>query len=175
MPATPTIGEIYMSGFNFPPLGYASCAGQLIAISQNQALFALLGTTFGGDGQTTFALPNLQGRIPMGQGNGAGLTPRVMGEMGGSETVSLLSSQLPAHSHAMYAVTDAGNASTPANAFLANTGALDPEYLNTTGTMTTMNPAVIGNTGGNQPHDNMPPYLVLNFYIALQGIFPSRN
>lgn len=175
MPDQPFIGEIYMSGFNFPPKGYATCAGQLLPIQQNAALFSLLGTYFGGNGTTNFALPDLQGRVPMGQGTGAGLTTRVLGEEAGTETVTLISTQIPAHSHTMNAVTDPGNTSSPANAFLANTGGLDPEYKNTTGTMTTMNPGVIGNTGQNLPHNNLPPYLVLNCYIAIVGVFPSRN
>jgi microcystin-dependent protein len=174
MPGEPFLGEIYMSGFNFVPQNFASCSGQLFAISTNTALFALLGTTFGGNGQTNFALPDLRGRVPVAQGSGSGLTPRVLGEVSGTETVTLLTDQIPAHRHGMKAVSDPGNTSAPANAYLANTGALDTEY-NTSGTKTAMNRGVIGSTGGDQPHDNMPPYLVLNFYIALVGIFPSRN
>jgi microcystin-dependent protein len=174
MPAEPFIGEIFMSGFNFPPRGYAFCQGQILSIAQNTALFALLGTTFGGNGQTTFALPDLRGRVPMGQGQGPGLTSRTLGEVSGTETVTLLSTQMPAHNHALNAVSEAGDASAPAGAFLANTGALDKEYK-ATGTLSPMNAQAVGISGGNQPHNNLQPYLVLNFYIALEGIFPSRN
>ena len=174
MPSEPFLGEIFMSGFNFPPRGYATCSGQILSIAQNTALFALLGTTFGGNGQTTFALPDLRGRVPVGMGQGPGLSTKDLGEAAGSETVTLISNQMPAHTHAMHAVSEAGDASAPANAFLANTGALDKEYRSA-GTSVQMNPAVIGTSGQSQPHANMQPYLVLNIYIALEGIFPSRN
>lgn len=174
MPSEPFLGEIFMSGFNFPPRGYATCSGQILSIAQNTALFALLGTTFGGNGQTTFALPDFRGRVPVGFGQGPGLTNRDLGEVAGSETVTLINNQMPVHSHTMNAVSEAGDVSAPANAFLANTGALDKEYKGT-GTNVQMNPAVIGASGGSQPHANMQPYLVVNIYIALEGIFPSRN
>ncbi|MEO6673938.1 MAG: tail fiber protein [Ginsengibacter sp.] len=174
MPSEPFIAEIYMGGMNFAPVGYSTCQGQLLSISQNTALFSLLGTTFGGDGVSTFALPDLQGRVPIGQGQGPGLTPRSLGEVSGEENVTLISSEMPAHSHVFNAVSEAGDTSAPAGAYLANTGALDREYK-TTGTGAPMNTGAIGIAGGSQPHDNMPPYLVLTFYIAVQGIFPSRN
>jgi microcystin-dependent protein len=174
MPSEPFLGEIFMSGFNFPPRGYGTCSGQLLPIAQNTALFALLGTTFGGNGQTTFALPDLRGRVPMSMGQGPGLTARDLGEMSGTESVTLIPTQMPLHNHALNAVTEAGNVSAPGNAFLANTGALDKEYR-ASGTGVAMNAASIGTAGGNQPHPNMQPYLVLNFYIAMEGIFPSRN
>jgi microcystin-dependent protein len=174
MPDQPFIGEIFMSGFNFPPRGYAFCQGQILSIAQNTALFALLGTTYGGNGQTTFALPDLRGRVPMGQGQGPGLSPRSLGEVSGSENVTLIASQMPAHNHLLKAVTEAGDVSVPTDAFLANTGALDKEYK-ATGTQVSMNAQAISIAGGNQPHNNMQPYLVLNIYIALEGIFPSRN
>jgi microcystin-dependent protein len=174
MPDQPYIAEIFMAGMNFPPRGYASCSGQLLAISTNTALFSLVGTTFGGNGTSTFGLPDLRGRVPMGMGNGPGLTPRTLGELSGTETVTLLTTQMPQHIHSLNAVSDAGNVSAPAGAYLANTGALDKEYK-VTGTVVQMNPTAVGIAGGSQPHDNMPPYLVLNFYIATQGIFPSRN
>ena len=170
----PMLGEIYLSGINFAPRGYLFCQGQILSISQNTALFALLGVNFGGNGSTTFGLPDLRGRVPMGWGQGPGLTPRTLGEMGGSETVTLLSTQMPAHNHGLTAVSDAGDTSSPTGAYLANTGSLDREYK-TSGSTTQMNPAAVGISGGNQPHENMPPYLVLNFYIAVEGIFPSRN
>jgi microcystin-dependent protein len=174
MPSEPFIAEIYMGGMNFAPRGFATCQGQLLAISQNTALFSLLGTTFGGNGQTTFALPDLRGRVPMGQGQGPGLSPRTLGEVGGSETVTLISTQIPAHTHSLNAVSDAGDTSAPSGNYLANSGALDKEYKST-GTFVPMNAGAVGSAGGSQPHANIPPYLVLNFYIALEGIFPSRN
>ena len=174
MPSEPFLAEIYMGGMNFAPRGYALCQGQILSISQNTALFALLGTTFGGNGQTTFALPDLRGRIPMGDGQGPGLTGRTLGEVGGTETITLLTNEIPAHVHTLNAVTEAGNASVPTGAYLANTGALDKEYRNA-GTPTAMNAAAISPAGGNQPHSNVQPYIVLTFYIALEGIFPSRN
>lgn len=174
MPAEPFLAEIYMGGMNFAPLGYALCQGQLLPIAQNTALFSLLGTTFGGNGQTTFALPDLRGRVPVGWGQGPGLSNRVLGEAGGAETVTLLNTQIPAHTHTLMAVTEAGDASAPGGAFLANSGALDKEYKST-GTPVAMNSNAISITGGSQPHSNIQPYLVLNFYIALQGIYPSRN
>lgn len=167
-----------MSGFNFPPRGYATCQGQILSIAQNTALFSLLGTTYGGNGQTTFALPDLRGRLPMGQGQGPGLSPRTLGEVSGTETVTLLVTQMPAHNHGftLNAVSEAGDTSVPTGAYLANTGALDKEYK-ASGTVVAMNSGAgaVGASGGSQPHSNMPPYLVLNFYIALEGIFPSRN
>lgn len=174
MPSEPFIAEIYIGGMNFPPRGYAFCQGQILSIAQNTALFSLLGTTFGGNGQTTFGLPDLRGRVPMGQGQGPGLSPRTLGEIGGSETVTLLSTQIPAHTHALNAVSDPGDASAPAGNYLANTGALDKEYKST-GTVVPMNAGAVGFAGGGQPHANIPPFLVLNFYIAIEGIFPSRN
>ena len=174
MPSEPFISEIFMAGMNFAPRGYASCDGQVLPIAQNTALFALLGTTFGGNGQTTFALPDLRGRLPMHQGTGPGLTPRTIGEQSGQETVTLTSAQIPAHNHVLNAVSEAGDVSAPAGGYLANSGALDKEYK-VTGTVVPMNGNAVGLTGGSQPHDNLPPFLVINFYIAIQGIFPSRN
>jgi microcystin-dependent protein len=174
MPSEPFLAEIFMGGMNFAPRGYATCAGQILSIAQNTALFSLLGTTFGGNGQTTFALPDIRGRVPMGEGQGPGLTARTLGEAGGEETITLTSSQMPTHSHVLKAVSEAGDTSAPEGAYMANTGALDKEYKST-GTVVAMNPSAIGGTGGSQPHDNVPPYLVLTFYIATQGLFPSRN
>ena len=174
MPSEPYLAEIFMGGMNFAPRGYSTCAGQIISIAQNTALFSLLGTTFGGNGQTTFALPDLRGRVPMGQGQGPGLTDRVLGEQSGQETVTLINNEIPAHNHTFNAVSEAGDVSAPAGAYLANTGALDKEY-NTTGTVVAMNANAVGASGGSQPHNNLPPYIVLTFYIAMEGIFPSRN
>ena len=174
MPLDPFLAEIFMGGMNFAPRGYATCDGQLLSIAQNTAVFSLLGTTFGGNGTSTFALPDLRGRVPMHQGQGPGLTSRTLGEQAGQENVTLITSQVPAHTHPLNAVSDAGDTSAPAGAYAANTGALDKEYK-TSGTVVAMNANAVGASGGSQPHNNLPPYLVLNFYIALEGIFPSRN
>jgi len=174
MPSEPYLAEIFMGGMNFAPRGYSTCSGQILAIQTNTALFSLLGTTFGGNGQTTFALPDLRGRVPMGEGQGPGLTQRVLGEQSGQETVTLINTEIPIHNHALNAVSEAGDVSAPAGAYLANTGALDKEYK-TSGTVVAMNASAVGASGGNQPHNNLPPYIVLTFYIALEGIFPSRN
>lgn len=174
MPDQPFIGEIFMGGYNFAPRGYAMCQGQILSISQNTALFSLLGTTYGGNGQTTFALPDLRGRVPIGMGQGPGLSSKTLGEVSGTETVTLLVTQIPAHNHLVNAVSEPGDVSSPQGAFLANTGALDKEYK-ASGTTVTMNANAVASTGGSQPHSIMQPYLVLNIYIAIEGIFPSRN
>jgi len=174
MPLDPFIGEIFMGGYNFPPRGYALCQGQLLSIAENTALFSLLGTTYGGNGQTTFALPDLRGRVPVGWGQGPGLSSNDLGEAFGTETVTLLTTQIPAHNHQLNAVSEPGDGSSPQGTFLANSGALDKEYK-ATGTMVTMNANAVAPAGGSQPHDNRQPYLVMNFYIALFGIFPPRN
>lgn len=174
----PFIGEIRMVGFNFAPRGWAFCNGQILSIAQNTALFSLLGTTYGGNGQTTFALPDLRGRIPMHWGQGAGLTPRVLGEVSGSENVTLLTTQIPAHTHLLNASSADADALSPGGNFNAVTN--DPSTLNSMNTYkstanTQMNPGAVGATGGSQPHENMQPYLCVSFIIALEGIFPSRN
>ena len=168
----PFLGQISIFSFNFAPKGWTMCNGQLLPINQNQALFALLGTQFGGNGQTNFALPSLQGNVPMGMGQGGGLSPRNIGQVGGAQAVTLLLSQIPSHSHVPN-YTAAANAMGP----VGNLWAADPNgnvTFDMTGTET-LAPNAIGNAGGSQPHDNMAPYLTLNFCIALQGIFPSRN
>jgi len=172
--AEPFIGQIIMAGFNFAPRGYATCSGQLMSIAQNTALFSLLGTTFGGDGQTTFALPDLRGRAPMHMGQGPGLTPRVIGEEGGSESVTLLSTQMPAHTHGLQAFQGQGDQALPQGNILAGSNQSESIFTNVPPN-TVMSPQSIGLAGGSQPHDNMQPYLVTNFSIALEGIFPSRN
>jgi microcystin-dependent protein len=176
------LGTIQSFGFNFAPTGWALCNGQLLPISQNAALFSLLGTTYGGNGTTTFQLPNLQGRLPMHQGTGPGLTPRVIGEISGSENQTLLTSNMPAHSHALNATTAAATGSTPQNTILALANGADnlgnPVTVQIYGpppANTIMNPAAIGSTGNSTPFSIMPPFLVINFCIALSGIFPSRN
>ena len=167
------IGEIRMFAGNFAPQGWAFCQGQLLSISQNTALFSILGTTYGGDGRVTFALPNLSGRVPVGVGQGAGLTNRQLGEMSGTETVTLTTAQMPAHSHTVNAVTADGNQNLPTNSFPANTKTLDKEY-STVAPNTTMNPTMIGVSGGSQPFGVMQPSLGMNYIICVNGIYPSR-
>jgi len=177
----PFLGEIRIVPFNFAPTGWAMCNGQLMAISQNTALFSLLGTNFGGDGRTTFALPNMQGNIPMDFGSSPGLTPRVIGELGGEPTVTVSLQQLGPHNHPLVGTTGAAAALTPANNVVYGEPpgtARNPTKLYKSGTVTTpivLDHSVIGFTGGGQPHNNMQPYLVLNFIIALQGVFPQRS
>ncbi|MFV8749418.1 phage tail protein [Nannocystaceae bacterium ST9] len=167
------IATIMMFGGNFAPRGWALCQGQIMSISQNTALFSLLGTTYGGDGIQTFALPDLRGRMPMGTGQGPGLTPRQLGESGGSESVTLTVNNLPAHNHQIAALSNTGDQASPANHFSAGggTGMLPYSSRNDS----TMNPAALSLTGGNQPVATESPFLALNFIICLEGIFPSRN
>ena len=173
--ADPFVAEIRIFSFNFAPTGWAFCNGQLLPISQNTALFSLLGTTYGGDGKSTFALPNLQGRAPMQPGQGTGLSLYDLGETGGSETVTLLQSEMPAHSHALMANNTAANIKLPGpNAVLArSTGGA--AYNTSIGGLQPMAPEALALAGQSQPHNNMMPYLTLNFCIALQGIFPPRG
>lgn len=166
----PFIGEIRIFPYTFAPRGWAFCQGQLLSIAQNTALFALIGVTFGGNGQTTFGLPDIRGRAVIGAGQGPGLSPRTQGEAAGEETVTLLTTQMPMHNHLVAASSQPTNASRPANAFPSGGGAYQ-----TASDGTTMNPSMIGAAGGSQPHDNMQPYLAINYCIALEGIFPSRN
>jgi microcystin-dependent protein len=170
----PFIGMIALFGFDFAPRGWAKCDGQLLPIAQNSALFSLLGTMYGGDGRTTFALPDLRGRVAIGTGQGPGLSPYQTGENGGSQSITLLSSQMPAHTHMLQATNTSGNSGDPSGHILANSGATDPEY-SSAAPNTTMSPQSIGTSGGSQPVPNMQPYLALNYCIALTGIFPSRN
>lgn len=175
----PFLGMLAIFGFNFQPRGWAFCAGQLISIAQNSALFALLGTTFGGDGQNTFALPNMQSRIPVGMGQGPGLSSYVIGQTGGTENVTLLSTQMPQHNHIMTASGDGPTQATASGASLASEvrGGVNPMpivYANGATTPVNMGSAT-SLTGGNQPHSNLQPYLAINYSIAAQGIFPSRN
>jgi microcystin-dependent protein len=170
------VGEIRAVSFNFAPFGWALCNGQILPISQNTALFSLLGTFYGGNGTSNFALPNLQGLAPMSQGNGPGLTQRIIGETGGEPNVTLLLSQIPAHSHnAMNA--PASTTGTPATNTVFGGGGRGKAdaYAPAPGSPALMNPLAVTTVGGSLPHNNMPPYLVLNFVIALQGIFPSRG
>ena len=168
------IGEIRMFAGNFAPRGWAMCDGQLLPINQNQSLFALLGTTYGGDGRVTFGLPDLRGRVPIHAGTGTGLSPRSLGAKGGKETNTLSVSNLPSHSHTINAVIEDGNQSSPTGSLPAGTKLLDTEYSNAAGN-TTMNTSMVNSTGDGDEVDNMQPYLTVNHIIALVGTFPIRN
>ena len=171
--SNPFIGEIRMVGCNFAPRGFAFCAGQLQSIAQNSALFALVGTTWGGDGQTTFGLPDMRGRLPISQGQGPGLSTRVMGERAGAESVTLSTAQIPAHSHTVSAASGGARSANPSGNLLGS-GEADM-YTHDSLNAVSMSANVIAQSGGNQPHDNMQPFLGINFVIALEGVFPSRN
>lgn len=170
----PYIGTIILFGFDFAPKGWAKCDGQLLPIAQNQALFSLLGTRYGGDGQTTFALPDLRSRVPLGAGQGPGLSRYEIGHSGGIESVTLTQANLPAHTHPLMASVEPGDSGNPSGNVLASTGATDLEY-STAGPNTMMNGRAIGPSGSNMPVQIMQPYLTLNYCIALYGIFPSRT
>ena len=180
----PYLGEIEIFGFNFAPKGWLMCAGQILPINQYQALFSLLGTTYGGHGINTFALPDLRGRLAMGQGNGQGLTPRVIGETGGEVNHTLLITETPAHAHTLNAAQNVSNpVNTPSSSVVLSQtagravggGALTVNlYASDTAPSQPMASTAVGVTGG-QPHNNMMPYLALNFCIAISGLFPSRN
>lgn len=169
--ADPFVAEIRIFPFNFAPRGWAWCDGQLMPLSQNTALFSLLGTTYGGDGKSNFALPDLQGRAPMHPGQGPGLSLHDLGETGGSETVTLLESEIPAHSHTLSASTEAGATNLPAGAFTGTGSAIYAPAANLVNT----SPSALAPAGGDQPHNNMMPYLTFYFNIALQGVFPPRG
>lgn len=173
--ADPFVAEIRIFPFNFPPRGWAFCDGQLLPLSQNTALFSLLGTTYGGNGKSNFALPNMQGNAPMHPGQGPGLSLHDLGEMGGSATVSLLESEIPSHSHALMSLPAPGNQPTPSgNTFARVTGATP--YLPPAGApLVSLSGNALSPAGGDQPHNNMMPYLTLNFCIAMQGVFPPRT
>lgn len=170
----PFLGQIAFVPYNFVPKNWAPCNGQLLPISQNQALFALLGTTYGGNGTTTFALPDMRGRVLVHEGQApGGPTNYTMGQIGGAESVTLQVTQMPPHSHTINAVTSEGNQNSPANNLPAETKALDKEYSDANANIT-MKSTMINPTGGGQPHENRPPFLTLKCIIALQGIFPSQ-
>jgi microcystin-dependent protein len=171
--ADPFVAEIRIFPFNFAPTGWAFCDGQIMPISQNTALFSLLGTTYGGDGKSTFALPDLQGRAAMHPGQGPGLSLHDLGETGGSDTVSLLESEIPAHSHTMRAAAEAGEENDPAGAALGVT--IGNTLYNSGSTLAAMAPEMLTPAGGDQPHNNLQPYLTFYFCIALQGVFPPRS
>ncbi len=174
--ADPFVAEIRIVPSNFAPTGWAFCDGQLLPLSQNTALFSLLGTTYGGDGKSTFALPDLQGRAPMHPGQGPGLSLHDLGETGGAETVTLLESEVPAHSHPMMASTQPGEdpAPNPAEALARSVGASLYQTV-ANANLSQLSPNALAVAGGGQPHNNMQPYLTLNFCIALQGVFPPRS
>ncbi len=173
MPSTPFIGQLMPVPYNFAPFGWAFCNGQLLSIAQNTALFSLLGTSFGGDGKTTFGLPNLQGRVAIHVGQGPGLSPYQLGQTGGADTVTLTLNELAEHSHDAVGFGRAGDSRTPAGADWARP-AIDSPY-GTSSPPGAMSAAATSAIGGRQAHENRQPYLVLNYVIALQGIFPSRS
>lgn len=168
--AEPFLGQISIVAFNFPPRGWALCNGQLLAINQNTALFSLIGTFYGGNGQTNFALPNLQGRAPVHVGSEI-----QQGQRAGEQGHTLLISEIPQHSHAAIASGDQATGSTPAGNLLSSKTRRGKNVYGPAPANQALDPRTIGAAGGSQPHNNMQPYLVLNFVIALQGIFPSRN
>ena len=171
------VGEIRIVGFNFAPVGWALCNGQILPIAQNAALFSLLGVNFGGNGTTNFALPNLQGLAPMDQGQGANLSQRFVGETAGEPSVTLLLNNIPSHNHTpKSAATDNSGTPGPTVAFAAGGRGKPPAYAPYLASAAApMAPTAVGLSGGNQPHNNMPPYLTVNFIIAMTGIFPSRG
>ncbi|GMT96740.1 tail fiber protein [Corallococcus caeni] len=171
----PYIGQIVMFGGNFAPRGWLFCDGSLLSIAQNQALFAILGTTYGGNGTTTFALPDMRGRFPMAPGQGPGLAPHTLGEVSGTPSVTLISTQMPAHTHPLMASMQEGNTESPEGAYLAAypAGTTPTPYVTTPSTV--MGPQSVGISGGSQPVPIQNPYTTVNFIIATEGIFPSRG
>ena len=173
--ADPFVAEIRIFPFNFAPRGWAFCNGQILPISQNTALFSLLGTTYGGNGQSTFALPNMQGSAPMHPGQGPGLSLHDLGEQSGSETVTLLQSEMPGHSHNLMANTTTSTKSLPSGNSFARGSSMTPYLAPAAAPTVAMAFQGVGIVGGGLPHNNMMPYLTLNFNIALQGVFPPRT
>ncbi len=171
--SNPYIGEIRMFGGNFAPVGWAFCDGSLQAISQNDALFALIGTTYGGDGQSTFALPDLRSRIPVHQGTGSGLGSRTLGEKSGTESVTLISQQIPQHTHAVVVSSSTGSTGVPSSTVTLGIADIDLHIIESPSV--NMNAGTVGNAGGSQPHNNIQPILAVNFIIALFGIFPTQT
>ena len=168
------VAEIRIFPFNFAPRGWAFCNGQLLPISQNTALFSLLGTTYGGDGKSNFALPNMQGNAPMHPGQGPGLSLHDLGETGGSDTVALLASEMPLHSHSLMASLQSGEDPTAVGEVLGRSVGANLYQTSTSG-LVPLSVSALAPSGANLPHNNMQPYLTLNFCIALQGIFPARS
>ena len=173
--ADPFVAEVRIFPFNFAPKGWAFCDGQLLPLSQNTALFSLLGTTYGGNGKSNFALPNVQGSVVMHPGQGPGLSLHDLGETGGSETVTLNGSEMPSHPHNLMATAVTGTQSLPTSNSISRVSGATP-YLPPAGApLVSFSPDAVTPTGGDQPHNNMQPYLTLNFCIALQGVFPPRT
>jgi microcystin-dependent protein len=173
--ADPFVAEVRLVGFNFAPTGWAQCNGQLIPISQNTALFSLLGTMYGGDGKSTFALPNIQGQAVLGPGQSQGTSEYVEGQAGGSQAVTLLTSEMPSHNHGAQASIDDAQFQAPAqDRALATSNPGFAYQTNSTQNLVNMDPQTLGVAGESVPHNNMQPYLVMNFIIALQGVFPAR-
>jgi len=171
----PFIGEIRMFGGNFAPAGWAMCQGQLMAIAQNDTLFTLIGTTYGGDGQETFGIPDLQGRIPVHSGQGPGITQNyILGQKVGVESVTVTTNQIPIHTHALQAAAEVGQQPQPQNAFLAQSG-VGFMYVAFSNPLANLNANSLPPAGGSQPHENMMPYLCITFIISLFGVFPSQN
>jgi microcystin-dependent protein len=172
----PFVAEIRIFPFNFAPKGWAFCDGQILPLSQNTALFSLLGTTYGGDGKSNFALPNMQGNAPMHPGQGPGLSLHDLGETGGSETVSLLESEIPSHSHSLMCLAAPANRTAPGgNSFAKASGTAPYVTGSPTPSLVNFSDNAVAPAGGDQPHNNMQPYLTLNFCIALQGVYPPRT
>lgn len=170
--SSPYVGEVRLVGFNFGPAGWNICAGQIVPISENETLFNLIGTTYGGDGQQTFALPNLQGRVPVHQGQLSGGGTYVIGQTGGVESVTVGISQYPQHNHLLFASNNAGGANSPGN----NVTGVFKDLYETATPGNPMLPAALGGSGGgNQPHDNLQPFQVLNWIISLYGVFPTPS
>jgi len=171
----PFVGEIKMFAGNFAPRGYAFCDGQLLAVSQNDALFSLFGTIYGGDGRTTFGLPDLRGRIPLHQGQGPGLSPRRLGSKGGAEKETLTLNQTPSHNHPLQATTTEADSLQLSNRILAQNPPGDNFYTNDSSNVVSLMPGTVTNSGGSQSHNNMMPTLCIHFIVALVGIYPSRH
>lgn len=171
--AQPYVGEIRMFAGNFAPAGWMFCEGALLPISEYETLFNLIGTTYGGDGQETFALPDMRGRVPLHFGQGSGLSNRVLADVAGAEEVTLTLNQIPSHTHALFASADIATLESPANALLAQSSVAQMYYGDVTDT--TLAPNSVAGTGGSQPHTNFQPYLCVDFIISLFGIFPSAT
>lgn len=173
--STPFVGEIRMFAGTFAPRGWALCDGQLLAVSQNDALFSLIGTIYGGDGRTTFGLPDMRGRLPIHMGTGPGLSPRIQGSKGGLESVTLSADELPTHNHEVNASSAAGNHTSPQNHFFAQEGAAVYHQQPFSTNVVSLGDSTVTSIGGGRPHSNLMPSLCVNFIIALFGIYPSRN
>ena len=173
--ADPFVAEIRIFPFNFAPKGWAWCDGQLLPLSQNTALFSLLGTTYGGDGKSNFALPDLQGRAPMHPSQGPGLSLHDLGETGGSDTVTLLESEIPSHAHTLRGDVNVAESPDPSGNTLARGSSINVYHSNTNQNLVAMAEGSLAPAGGDQPHNNLQPYLTFHFCIALQGVFPPRT